>query len=74
MTNNGIVHIKSAPYHPATNGLAERAVQTFKKGISRISGGTVQEKISKFMYRVTPHSVTGLPHRNYSMVDVSDAD
>ena len=63
MTNNGIVHIKSAPYHPATNGLAERAVQTFKKGISRISGGTVQEKISKFlfMYRVTPHSVTGVP-------------
>ncbi|XP_056144368.1 uncharacterized protein K02A2.6-like [Lampris incognitus] len=27
---NGVKHIRSAPYHPATNGLAERFVQTFK--------------------------------------------
>jgi len=30
---NGIKHIKSAPYHPATNGAAECLVQTFKKAM-----------------------------------------
>jgi transposase InsO family protein len=30
MKCNGIKHFKSAPYHPATNGLAERFIQTFK--------------------------------------------
>ena len=29
--SNGIRHITSAPYHPATNSLAEKAVQTFKQ-------------------------------------------
>lgn len=28
MKQNGIKHIKVAPYHPSSNGLAERAVQT----------------------------------------------
>ena len=30
---NGIKHIKSAPYHPSTNGAVERLVQTFKKAM-----------------------------------------
>ncbi len=32
---NGIHHITSAPYHPSTNGLAKRAVQTFKQGSAK---------------------------------------
>ena len=27
---NGIKYLKSAPYHPASSGLAERAMQIFK--------------------------------------------
>ena len=33
MKANGIKHIRSAPYHPSSNGLAERFVQTFKRAI-----------------------------------------
>ena len=59
---NGIKHIVSAPYHPATNGLAERAVQSFKLGLEKIQGGSLQSRLSRFLfrYRITPHSVTGV--------------
>ena len=30
---NGIRHIRSAPYHPSTNGEAERFVQVFKRAL-----------------------------------------
>ena len=62
MDQNGIIHIRSAPYHPSTNGLAERAVQTFKQSLRQISGGSIKEKLAKFLfkYRITPHSSTGI--------------
>ena len=39
LKNNGIRHITSAPYHLASNGLAERAVQIVKKGLKKVKVG-----------------------------------
>lgn len=63
MKSNGIKHICSSPYHPATNGLAKRAVQSFKEHLKRFPDGSLQEKLAKFLlwYRLTPHSATGVP-------------
>ena len=36
--NNGISHKRSAPYHPSTNGEAERFVQSFKTGMKTGTG------------------------------------
>ena len=33
----GIAHLTDAPYHPATNGAAERLVQSFKQSIKKSS-------------------------------------
>ena len=59
---NGIRHIKVSPYHPASNGQAERAVRVFKEGIVKMEGGSLKTKLARFLlrYRITPHSTTGV--------------
>ena len=60
---NGIKHLTSAPYHPAANGLAERAVQTLKNALKKDPGGvSLETQIARFLfrYRITPHSTTGV--------------
>ena len=63
---NSIQHIPSEPHHPASNGLAERAVGIVKEGVKRMDGGDLEAKLPRFLidYRVTPHSTTGIAHRH----------
>ena len=62
MKSNGVKHIKCSPYHPSSNGAAERFVQTFKRSIKAAEqlGKSVSQKICEFLlsYRNTPHVTT----------------
>ena len=64
MAKNGIKHLASAPYHPTSNGLAERAVQTVKGALRKEASETsLERQLTQFLfrYRLTPHSTTGRP-------------
>ena len=58
---NGIRHLTSVPYHPASNSLAKTAVQTFKAAMKKLSTGSLEGRVMKFLfkYRITPQSTTG---------------
>ena len=62
LKQNGIEQINSAPYHPSTNGLAERGVQILKQGLKKMKTGSLETRVSRLLaaYRMTPHSTTGV--------------
>ena len=63
MKQNGVKHIKCSPYHPSSNGQAERFVRTFKQAVQagEREGKPLDQRLENFliMYRVTPHATTG---------------
>ena len=64
LKQNGVKHTRSAPYHPATNGLAERFVQTMKQALkaSKNSELSLSHRLCNFLltYRSSPHATTGV--------------
>ncbi|XP_037580326.1 uncharacterized protein K02A2.6-like [Dermacentor silvarum] len=69
LRSNAVQHVKTPPYHPASNGAAERLVQTVKKNLvrqlrdERCSGQarTIQHRLDQFLFTYcnTPCSTTG---------------
>lgn len=61
--SNGIIHKRSAPFHPASNGQAERYVQIIKSKLKCLlnSSDNLHVKLQNVLthYRITPHPVTG---------------
>ncbi|XP_055633534.1 uncharacterized protein K02A2.6-like [Toxorhynchites rutilus septentrionalis] len=56
--SNGIEHLTTAPFHPQSNGQAERFVDTFKRPVKKIreGRGSIEEALDVFLltYRSTP--------------------
>ncbi|KAL1419639.1 hypothetical protein MTO96_025209 [Rhipicephalus appendiculatus] len=61
LTKNGIRRMMVPPYHPASNGAAERVVQTIKDKLKKSQAGDFRTQVARilFQYRTTPHDVTG---------------
>ncbi|XP_030382544.1 uncharacterized protein K02A2.6-like [Scaptodrosophila lebanonensis] len=62
---HGITHITTAPFHPASNGLAERFVQQFKTSITKNiqEGHKTKMAVIKYLasYRFTPNADNKTP-------------
>eukprot|EP00061_Rhincodon_typus_P012783 g38721.t1 len=62
LKSNGFQHIKTAPYHPLSNGLVERVVQTLRADLKKQPTVSLDTNLSWFLfgYRTSPHTTTGI--------------
>ncbi|XP_017479034.1 PREDICTED: uncharacterized protein K02A2.6-like [Rhagoletis zephyria] len=60
-SENGIKFHTSAPYHPSSNGQAERMVQYLKKSLNLITHGDISTRLQRVLLKQhsTPHTTTG---------------
>nr|XP_050042740.1 uncharacterized protein K02A2.6-like [Dermacentor andersoni] len=61
MCRNQIRHVTVAPYHPSSNGQAERMVRETKEVLKRMVGGNIDTRLARFLMtqHILPHATTG---------------
>uniref|UniRef100_A0A5S6R5P2 Integrase catalytic domain-containing protein n=1 Tax=Trichuris muris TaxID=70415 RepID=A0A5S6R5P2_TRIMR len=61
MNANTIRHVTVAPYHPASNGQAERMVQPMKQALRRVIHGSWSIRLARFLFNqhVNTHTSMG---------------
>lgn len=61
LRSNGIRHIRTAPYHPSSNGQAERFVQTIKSHLKKMPSTNVNRHLANILLRLrtTPNPTSG---------------